>query len=322
MGHDHPQVLVLTAPVDPTADMVLLHLARAGVASARFDTAHFPTELSLSARLGPADSWRVSIGDTCLDDVSAVYYRRPGRFVFNRAVPSDAIGWCEGQARYGFWGVLESLPALWINHPTRVGWAEYKPRQLDAAIAAGLCVPPTLVTNRPEEAAAFAAEHRGEIITKVLYARVPRDDTDNPRGIVYTVAVPPDRVGDQSIALTAHLFQAKVTKATDIRVTVVGERQFAAELYPADGPPGELDWRQHHEQIGYRPCPIPANVAHGVTTLMGRLGLRFGALDFILTPDGQWVFLEINPNGQWAWIERATGLPIAAAMADLLGAAA
>jgi glutathione synthase/RimK-type ligase-like ATP-grasp enzyme len=30
------------------------------------------------------------------------------------------------------------------------------------------------------------------------------------------------------------------------------------------------------------------------------------------------VVLEVNPNGRWAWIEDATGLPIAAAIADAL----
>lgn len=52
--------------------------------------------------------------------------------------------------------------------------------------------------------------------------------------------------------------------------------------------------------------------------LMSTPGLRFGALDFLLTPEVAWVFLEVNPNGQWAFIEQATGLPIAAAIADAL----
>lgn len=46
--------------------------------------------------------------------------------------------------------------------------------------------------------------------------------------------------------------------------------------------------------------------------------LRFAAIDMIVTPEGDHVFLEANPNGQWAWIEDETGLPIAAAMADAL----
>jgi hypothetical protein len=40
--------------------------------------------------------------------------------------------------------------------------------------------------------------------------------------------------------------------------------------------------------------------------------------DFAVTPDGDWVFLELNPNGQWGWIEDHTGLAITSAMADLL----
>jgi hypothetical protein len=38
----------------------------------------------------------------------------------------------------------------------------------------------------------------------------------------------------------------------------------------------------------------------------------------ILTPDGEFVFLELNPNGQWLWLEEELGLPLVASMADLL----
>jgi glutathione synthase/RimK-type ligase-like ATP-grasp enzyme len=51
---------------------------------------------------------------------------------------------------------------------------------------------------------------------------------------------------------------------------------------------------------------------------MDRLGLVYGAIDMRLTPEGEYVFLEINPTGQWLFIEAATGQPIAAAFADLL----
>ena len=51
---------------------------------------------------------------------------------------------------------------------------------------------------------------------------------------------------------------------------------------------------------------------------MQRLGLRYGAADFRVAPDGDLVFLEVNPAGQWLFVEYATGQPIAAALADLL----
>jgi glutathione synthase/RimK-type ligase-like ATP-grasp enzyme len=48
------------------------------------------------------------------------------------------------------------------------------------------------------------------------------------------------------------------------------------------------------------------------------LGLTFGAIDLILTPDGEYVFLEVNINGQWAYLEDMLALPISDAIAELL----
>src|SRR6266851_4864116 len=62
-------------------------------------------------------------------------------------------------------------------------------------------------------------------------------------------------------------------------------------------------------------CGKPPGTGRGTA---GQVTALTGALDFLVTPEGKWVFLEINPNGQWAWIEEETGLPIAAAIADAL----
>jgi glutathione synthase/RimK-type ligase-like ATP-grasp enzyme len=53
-------------------------------------------------------------------------------------------------------------------------------------------------------------------------------------------------------------------------------------------------------------------------SLVKRLGLCYGTIDLVLTPDDRYVFLEINPNGQFLWIEQLTGLPISDAICDLL----
>ncbi len=313
VGVLRPRVLVLTAPVDPTADMVLTHLHSDGVPFLRVDPAQFPTEVTLTGEIRPHSQWRAMLNDVSSDEVKTVYYRRPGRFEFDTSIPSDMIGWCEGQARFGFWGVLECLPATWINSPTSVHRAEYKPRQLAHATAAGLTVPPTLVTNDPQAVVDFATRQPHGIITKTLYARMPRTEGGQLSGVVYTNEVPPDRYRDSTIAATAHLFQAKLVKKTDLRVTVVGHHVFATEIKN----PGELDWRRSHDNITYRPYELPSTVVAGVHRLMRSLDLLFGALDFVCTDQGHH-FIEINPNGQWGWIEHQTGQPISRALATAL----
>ncbi len=162
--------------------------------------------------------------------------------------------------------------------------------------------------------AAFAAcQHQG-IVTKALYARTARTEEGDPTGVLYTTPVARARQSDPGIATTAHLFQATIPKAFDVRLTVIDGALFAAEIHS----PGQLDWRRDHRCLTYRACEVPDQVAVRVRALMDRLGLVFGALDFVVTPDNEWVFLEINPNGQWAWIERSTGQPISRALAETL----
>ncbi|MGH3777474.1 MAG: MvdC/MvdD family ATP grasp protein [Pseudonocardiaceae bacterium] len=309
----HPRVLVLTAPVDPTADMVLNHLHSDGVPFLRLDAAQFPTEVTLASEIGQHAQWSAELNGVSLDEIRTVYYRRPGSFEFDTCIPLEMVSWCERQARFGFWGVLESLPATWINSPSSVQQAEYKPRQLAHATAAGLTVPPTLVTNDPEAVADFAAQQSHGIVTKALYARMPRTEDGQLSGVVYTSDVPRDRYRDPSITATAHLFQAKLVKRADLRVTVIGESVFATRI----DNPGELDWRQSYHNITYRPYELPDTVRRGVHLLMRSLGLVFGALDFVLTDQGH-QFIEINPNGQWGWIEHQTGQLISRALAAAL----
>jgi ATP-grasp ribosomal peptide maturase len=312
-----PWVLVLTAPVDPTADVVIKHLNDADIPLARFDAAQFPVEISLTARLDDEHEWHAQLGGADLTQLRSVYYRRPRRFAFDETIAPDQLNWCEGQARYGFWGVLESLPVVWINSPSAVQRAEYKPRQLCLARHAGLCTPKTMITSRPHDVAAFAAAVGGPIVTKPLYARTPRDADGQPSGVLYTTHVSSDRYSDRGIAATAHLFQAAIHSVYDVRLTVVGNDLFAVEIH-RDRTTGSLDWRRDHTDLTYRPCEAPAEVACGVRQLMHSLGLVFGALDFAVDDAGAWWFYEVNANGQWLWIEHQTGLPISATLAELL----
>jgi hypothetical protein len=77
-------------------------------------------------------------------------------------MPSTMSGpeqrFARAQARVGLGGALTSLPVKWINHPSALADAEYKPRQLHLAQTVGLRVPATIVTNAPDEVRRFAAQ--------------------------------------------------------------------------------------------------------------------------------------------------------------------
>lgn len=51
---------------------------------------------------------------------------------------------------------------------------------------------------------------------------------------------------------------------------------------------------------------------------MKDMNLSFGAFDYIVTLDDEWIFLEINPNGQWLWLEQSLDLDISQKIIDYL----
>jgi ATP-grasp ribosomal peptide maturase len=311
-------VLVITHWFDPTADFVVEELNRRGVAVLRFDTADFPLRLTVTGRLG-GPGWSGTIRHAeravCLADIAGIYFRRPTSFEFG-AMPDETQAWARAEARCGLGGLLMAHER-WLNHPHHIGYAEYKPVQLAAAARAGLCVPTTIVTNDPAQARAFAAQP-GQVIYKQLSPEPPPGPPGDAATIYTSVTEPEHLAADgDSIAATMHLFQERIVSRCAVRLTVVDGLMFAAAIHP-HSPAAVLDWRADQEALTYEIAEVPASVEQAVLDLMAALHLRFGALDFLVTPAGQWVFLEINANGQWAFIEQATGMPIAAAIAGAL----
>ncbi|MGH3568583.1 MAG: ATP-grasp ribosomal peptide maturase [Pseudonocardia sp.] len=313
-------VLVLTRSTDATASQVARELERRRVSVLRADVGEFPLEMTMTADTTPRGDWRgvitLSSGESVqLDEIDAIYYRRPTRFRLPADLPADQQRFARAEARRALAGLLLALPVRWLSHPSRVADAELKPLQLQVAAQCGLRVPRTILTSDAAAVRQFAKQLGGPVIYKPLSA--PSVPTRDGLKLVYTTQVDPELLDPQDIALTASLFQELVPKHHEVRLTVVDHQFFAAAIH-ADSPQARLDWRSDYGSLRYETVDVPVNVRRGVSRLLQRLDLPFGALDFAVTPDGEWIFLEINANGQWAWIEDQTGLPVTSAIVDYL----
>ncbi|MFF8773246.1 ATP-grasp ribosomal peptide maturase [Kitasatospora sp. NPDC015120] len=310
---DGRPVLVSTEAEDPTADLVIAELNRRRVPILRFDPGRdFPTRATLAASI-TADGWSgsLTVGKRAADlsGVRALYHRRPNPYTPDTGHQADRFAAQEN--RRGLNGVLGTLPGcLYLSHPQAIARAEYKPAQLALASKLGLPVPATLITNNPTEAKLFAGAQ--PTIYKPLHAGAYHVDGE-PAGI-WAASVEPGEITD-AVSKCAHLFQAQVPKSGDVRAVVVGDQAFCALI---TAPVGVLDWRSEYRNLTYEPVDCPDPVRAALLRFLGEFGLRFGAFDFAVTPEGEWWFLECNPNGQWAWLEHAAGLPITSAIADLL----
>ncbi len=314
--HAPRSVMILTHQFDPTVDKVVDELHSRGVALFRADTSEFPERLSVGAELRDGHwSGRLRTGRRCLDlsAVTGIYYRRPTNFEFHPELSDNERRWATIQARMGLGGLLASLGS-WLNHPHQIGYSEYKPVQLCAAVACGLRVPRTVVTNEPETARAFVAD-----VGRAVYKPFGGSGVDDDDGFrqVFCTVVDLEQCGNPNISRTMHLFQQWVPKDYEVRLTVVDGQFFAARI-DGGSEAAQVDWRSDYGALTYQAVETPDVIRSQVSALLDKLGLRFGALDFVVAPDGEWIFIECNPNGQWAWIEDETGMPIASALADAL----
>lgn len=313
-------VLVLTEPGDTTADLVVKELDHAGVRVFRVDTGDFPLSMQVSARFDGV--WRGELrgadGSVDLRDIRSIYVRRPTAFTFPSSMTDAEQRFAGLEARRGIGGLLLSLPCSWVNHPSRAADAEYKPYQYLVAAECELRVPRTVITNMPSDADRLGAHLGSSIVYKTLASATI---TDKDRvALVYTTPVGVPDMADSRIELTAHQFQQRVPKVRDVRATVVGKQVFAANILVDGAAAGRelLDWRSDYDALLYEPVKLPDVDEAALLRMTERLGLSFAAADFVVTADDEHYFVDLNPSGQWGWIQDATELPIAAAIAAQL----
>ncbi|MEU8270714.1 MvdC/MvdD family ATP grasp protein [Sphaerisporangium sp. NPDC049002] len=316
-------LLILSESGDATVELVLPKLKARGAEVLWWDPSEYPAATRLTVRF-EADGPELALagGGRAVDlsETTAVWNRRPGQPRAAESVTAadqrDRVAELSAWFLEGFWDLLD---ARWLpGRQPVLRRAHNKLVHLALAQKLGFAVPRTVITNDPSELVPAYERADGRLIAKQMEHTL--FEIDGAVHAVYTTVV--DRralVGRNRIAHEPAILQPYVPKAVELRVTVVGRQVFTAEIASQDSPRTRDDWRHYDfQRARHSVHNLPDDVALRCVDLVAALGLSFGAIDLILTPDGEYVFLEINPNGQWAWIEDLTGLPISDAIADWL----
>jgi glutathione synthase/RimK-type ligase-like ATP-grasp enzyme len=316
-------ILILTEPADVHADRVAQKLHDRSASFVRFNSADFPRHARLSVHFQEKDGNRYVLEahdeSVELTDLNAIWYRRPKLSIAHTRLTDTATRTATQQECETFlYDLWNSVGGMWVPGPPFVLQRWRKVAHLGFAQKLGFELPPTLVTNSPDELIAFYRQHNGNIVSKRVGSSFLSSEASP--FYRYTDVVTKRDVGyAQAIRYAPMIFQAYVPKEVELRITVVGSQVFAAEIHSQETNHTRYDWRRFdHYHTPYLPHELPPSVAQRCAQLVHRMGLTFGAIDMILTPDGRYVFIEINANGQYLWIEYATGLPISDAVCDLL----
>lgn len=312
-------VLIITNDNDVHADAVTLELQKRDVPVFRFHPEEFPHACSVSIEIRDGSiegEIATAYRRVAFKDVCAAWYRRPHSLLPGVANPLAAklSDYVRIQSTATMRALYETLPAFWVGHPFTLQRAEVKALQLAEASKAGLKTPRTLISNQPEKAAAFV-DRLGETdcAIKPLYTSGVSDEQGYR--LPLTAILPKGHPLD-SVAQAPNIFQPYIHKAAELRCVVIGDRVFSAKINSQGDDKTRTDWRGG--ECTHERYPLPAQIEASIHRLMESFGINFASLDMIVTPEGDYVFLELNPNGQWLWLELELGLPLVASMADLL----
>ena len=121
------------------------------------------------------------------------------------------------------------------------------------------------------------------------------------------------------LAVAPATFQPLLRKKSDIRVTIVGERVFSAEICSQSDKDASIDWRRTSDpDLPHKRHALPHTLEKCLLEYMQCLGLHYGAIDLVLDETGDYWFLEVNPGGQWLWLDRILSLGITKQIAHWL----
>ena len=316
-------IFIITSKDDLTADYFILKLIERKIPYFRFNTEDMPSSVEVSISFPDGISNLINDNGVALNlnAVSGVWYRRPKKSIINPDLDLELQEYVREDSWFLVHGLCEMIPdsARWVSRPEIIRRAENKIYQLKIAHSCGLSIPDTVIGNSPQRLEMLPL---GEELKMGNYIAKPiRNGKYYVRGetkIFFTSIFPQDWQQDE-LRVWPIIAQKKVQKRRDVRVTVFGSNVFSVAIDTTSlSDEIKLDWRRAIDQVSYDVISLPQEIENRLINLLDKMGLAFGAIDLIETPDGNYVFLEVNPNGQWAWIEERTGLAMRDALIDVL----
>ena len=302
--------LIPTEPDDTHAIFVKIALEEEGHQVRCLFTADQPTKQKNSVFIDNVNyQWKSS--DECEsvsdNDYDVVWWRRPRKpFLPKNSTHPDDYKFTLRENILFHESITNNVAAdaWWINTKDAANRANFKLLQLKLASHCGMTIPTTLCSNDPKDIRYFLLRHEAEgVIYKPLCANFWFEEEQIK--LIYTSKINfLDLPNNKLLQLAPGIFQKQIKKKYELRITCFGDYLVAAKLNSQLHAEGKIDWRAIPEkEMTIEPYSLPSELESKIRVFMHQLGIVFGSFDFIVTPEGEYVFLEVNEQGQFLWIE-------------------
>lgn len=297
-------ILILGNSSDAHAAHLRNALTQAGATVDYLDTRLFPTKLLLS--------WQPDAQEGCLtlpegrklnlQDIHSVFWRNFCGVYIPSLEDENQLRIAYNDAASALRSLIQACPARWVNSWKAYQFHKEKPLQLSKADQIGVKIPATLISNDPQQVIEFV-QSQVKAIFKPVY------------GGAHAQFVTESHLDSKRLSLALSLAPVTIQEyipGTNIRSYVIGKRVYSAEIRS-----NSLDFRED-SQAQLIPVELPQSVQQQCIAITKVFMLEWTAIDWRLSPQGEYVFLEANPSPMFLHFEGQTGFPITQQLVKLL----
>jgi glutathione synthase/RimK-type ligase-like ATP-grasp enzyme len=304
MNKGKMNILILGNASDVHAAHIKNALTQAGATADYLDTSLFPTQLRVSWRPHTLNGCLILPGgrQLKLQDIHSVYWRNFSGVYIPPLKDSNQQQVAFNDSMSTLRTLMQACPAKWVNSWQAYQFHKEKPLQLCKAKQIGVKIPATLISNNPLEVREFVQTYE-KVIFKPVY------------GGAHTQFVNEAHLEAQRLNMALSLSPVTIQEyipGTNIRSYVIGESVYTAEIRSSS-----VDFREDlsAELI---PIELPESVQKQCLEIAKAFMLEWTAIDWRVTPTGEYVFLEANPSPMFIHFERQTGFPITKELVRLM----
>ena len=181
-----------------------------------------------------------------------------------------------------------------------------KMRTLLMAQSVGLIIPQTIITNSKEDIVVFKEQHKKVISKPLVSPKFLMSEDKQHSFAMYTSLIDDETLEKLDDVVTPCFIQAYIEKAIELRVFFCEDKYYSAAIFSQNNNRTLTDFRNYgtapSEGNKFVPFKLGKEIQSKLVLLMDLIGLNTGSIDMILTPIGEYFFLEVNPVGQFGMI--------------------
>lgn len=255
---------------------------------------------------------------TKISEIEVAWYIRVRSIKKSSREDSIEKRFSENEFKASTKGLLSTLECHWINKKESIDFlSSNKMYQQIVAERCGLSVPRTIISNSFENILSFSKTNKKLLLKPMGYIRFDKEG----EYFLYSQLFSRKEIesSKKSIETCPIFVQEYIPKKYEHRVMAIGNEVLSCLIDSQASKKTEIDWRHYDfENVRHARVELPSKIKQRILSFMEEVGLKYGAIDMIQTPDDDYVFLEINPSGQWEWIQELGKLPITKTVANML----